>query len=431
MRVLKKVCSERPSPVSSSNIRFFRKGGLGSVEPQYSDGHSPFFQKGPLSTSSINRMPSESGPIIQRYTPFSEEQQRKDRSLGWKHPARTDIRVSDDGLMAVEDKGWNPNSNKRAWTTEAKVKESNAILKAVGSAVRFVKAAGRISGKPPMAPRAKQKKLVEVVPEKASGRGPFSLRNDCGSACRQIMGSGTKDVAVTKNSGVERYTSGRTYHGTRHSPTTTPEEFFQEILQRHFGRRLSRKQLYRRYAALNPRDKDQFDRRYGINKYAVPAVGQGQTISTERHMPGFRLILPPSQTWNFHYAATVFKSAGDHVTLESAAGWGLTDWIYYMYGPARKAQSFHEEHGRMGSHGSHYTTMVVQPEKVLRGKTNARGVHLVGNPLKWKSTRIAKLGKGSQLMTLAKGRNWRKVRVETGPHRRRIGWMMNRYFKPL
>ena len=72
------------------------------------------------------------------------------------------------------------------------------------------------------------------------------------------------------------------------------------------------------------------DRKYGINKYAVPHVGQGISISTEKDMPGFS---SSGFTWNFHYAATVLKSGHDCITLESAAGWGATDWIFFMYGP--------------------------------------------------------------------------------------------------
>jgi hypothetical protein len=99
-----------------------------------------------------------------------------------------------------------------------------------------------------------------------------------------------------------------------------------------------------------------------------------------------------------------------------------------MYGPASKTQSFHEEHGAMGEHGSHYTTMVVQPEKRLKGETNDAGVHLVGRPSEWDKTLIVKLPKGTEVYTLVKGTNWRKVKVTAGPHAGKVGWIMNAYF---
>jgi len=326
--------------------------------------------------------------------------------------------------MVVDDKGWNPGSNKRAWTTKAKTKQSNDKLKAAGSNTKLVEKAGTISGKPPADPKAKDQKLVEIEPKKASGAGAFSLISDCGAACRQVMGSGGgKDVAVVGRRGRERYTTPRSYRG---GTPTTPEQFFEEILQIEFGAGFTRAELYDKYSKLSPAKKDTFDRKYGVNKYAVPKVGQGQTISTETDMPGFATAGP--MTWNFHYAATVLRSGPDQVTLESAAGWGPSDWIFYMYGPARKAQSFHEEHGAMGSHGTHYTTMVVQPEKRLKGETNTPGVHLVGDSGKWDTTLIVKLPKATEVYTLKKTRNWRKVRVETGPHAGRTGWIMNRFY---
>jgi len=363
---------------------------------------------------------------IQRYTEYSSANQAAGSSLGWVHPGATDIRVADSGLMVVEDKGWNPGSNKRAWTTKSKIAESNKILKNIGSNAKLAEKGGTISGKPPSNAVQPTRTLVEIEPIKAAGAGAFSLTSDCGGAARQVMGSdGGKDVAVTRKGSVESYTPAESYHG---GAKTTPEVFFEEILKREFGAGHTRTVLYDKYSKLSAAKKDTFDKKYKINKYAAPQVGQGQTISSEFDMPGFATV-PGVSTWNFHYAATVLKSGADHVTLESAAGWGATDWIFYMYGPAKKAQSFHEEHGAMDSHGTHYTTMVVQPEKRLKGKTSAAGVHLVANPNKWDTTLIVKLAKGTEVYTIKKGNNWRKVEVKTGPDTGKIGWISNAYFK--
>jgi hypothetical protein len=72
--------------------------------------------------------------------------------------------------------------------------------------------------------------------------------------------------------------------------------------------------------------------------------------------------------------------------------------------------------------------MVVQPQAQLKGKTNTAGVHLVRNPNKWATTRIAKLPSGTDVVTLMRGQTWMKVRVETGAFAGKTGWIMIRYF---
>jgi len=107
-------------------------------------------------------------------------------------------------------------------------------------------------------------------------------------------------------------------------------------------------------------ERDEFDRRHGINRYARPRVGEGITIGSEYRMPGF--ADPTGSAWNFHYAAAVLDSGHDYVTLETAAGWGVADWIFYMYGPPSKKQSFQEEQASTGTHGTRQTSLVVRPE---------------------------------------------------------------------
>ena len=58
----------------------------------------------------------------------------------------------------------------------------------------------------------------------------------------------------------------------------------------------------------------------------------------------------------------MLDSGHDYMTLESAARWGVHDWIFYMYGPPSKKQTFHEEHLATETHGTHATSLVVKPE---------------------------------------------------------------------
>lgn len=372
-------------------------------------------------------------PDVQRYTAFSKHDQDSGASLGWQHPAGGDLRVADDGHLAVEDNGWGEATNKRAWTTRDLVADANATLAGQGSQaeLRAVPGAPPMNGRSPVDDSGRE--LIQIEPYRPSG-GRFNLASDCGTAARQVMGSGpreidagtggavvggivgavglglagagigflaggpigaaigaaiggiaglvggifagraidrevepgTRDVAALSGPDAtsETYLSARGYHGGN---PTTPEEWSEELFRREFGA-TTRAEAYAAYAALSPAERDAFDRRHGINRYATPRVGQGLTVSTEKDMPGFA---PTSNfTWNFHYAATVLVSGHDYVTIENAAGWDEYDgWIFYLYGPASKGQSFHEEQGATQTHGSRYTTFVVQPEANLEATT--------------------------------------------------------------
>jgi hypothetical protein len=374
---------------------------------------------------------------VRRFTAFSADDQNKGSSMGWKHPSGSKLRVSDDGYMAAEDNGWGAGLSKRAWTVPAKIAESNKVLTGQGSAAQLQAKSGgqEISGQAPDSQQSMS--LQEIEPVKKGG-GTLNLASDCGTACRQVMGSspeepsGTaggviggiggllalgaggagigyaaggsdphdkakgaaigaaiggviglvsgifagsaaqkalsrhpekekRDVAVIKGQSpgtAEEHLSARWYHGGN---PTTPEQWSEEIFKKEFGQNLTREQAYAAYDNLSAADKDAFDRKYGINKYAVPKVGQGITISTEKDMPGYTKA--SGFTWNFHYAANVLSSGHDYITLENAAGWDTTDWIFFMYGPESKAQSFYEFQAATRTHGTKHSAYVVEPEK--------------------------------------------------------------------
>ena len=350
------------------------------------------------------------GATIRRYTEFDSAAQVATKSLGWVHPGGSPLRVSDDGKMAAEDNGWGEDLSKRAWTTPANLVISNAKLAAAGSKAKLVAKGNPISGTPPANPKAPAITLQEVEPVKTVGAGPLELASDCGSACKEVMGSpaGGKDVSVMKSGNSETYGSPKDYHG---GDPTTPEEWTEEVYKKEFGAGLNRSDLYKKYAALSPAEKDKFDRKYGRNKYARPEVGQGITISTEKDAPGSHNV--SGFTWNFHYAAAVISSGVDYVTLENAAGWKATGWIFFMYGPASKAQSFLEEQAATLTHGSAPSAAVVESENVLDVATiSADAPLLVGR-------NIVKLASGTALRIVAKnvsgGQTWLTVEVKSGP----------------
>lgn len=430
------------------------------------------------------RGPLGAGPI-QRYTAYSSGDQSSGDSRGWLHPGSEDMRVSDDGQMAVDDKGWNPGTNKRAWTTPALIAASNSILSAQGSRAGLRPKGGghAVSGSAPEGGAAET--LTEIEPFRPGG-GPFSLISDCGHACRQIIGSGpvgTRDVAVLRrepqpgSSGTggawaggilgllggaaagaalgslagplgalvlgiaggvagllggsrlgrwlarrdpqearEQYTAPRTYHG---GDPTTPEEFSGELYQRELGG-ATREEALQRYAALSESERDEFDRRHGTNRFARPRVGEGITIGTEYRMPGY--ADPTASAWNFHYAATVLDSGHDYMTLETAAGWGISDWIFYMYGPPSRRQSFHEEQAATGTHGTRQTSLVVLPEFRLDVRTTSPGTALRT------TTGTITLPAGQRLRVIERrtptgGTEEVRVRVVDGPNAGAEGWI--------
>ena len=132
-----------------------------------------------------------------------------------------------------------------------------------------------------------------------------------------------------------------------------------ELYQRELGGATPEEGL-RRYAAMSSRRARRVRPTPRHQPIRAAAVGEGITIGS-----GFRIPASPypaSRTWNFHYAAPVLDSGHDYMTLESADGWGLDDWIFYMYGPPSKKQTFHEEHLATEAHGTRATSLVVKPE---------------------------------------------------------------------
>lgn len=366
------------------------------------------------------------GATVRRFTAFTSDEQTADTSLGWKHPSGSPLRVADDGRMVAEDNGWGPGKSQRAWAEASMIDDANKVLDDMDSRARLRVRSGGVamSGQAPATGLASA--LTEVEPVQEDG-SPVNLASDCGHACRQVMGSGRRDVGVIKGKQKERsgitggvlggiggaallgggmaalgYFGGGGVGGAvaggliggliggvagafagsaiekslapkgkpgeetlspqdyQGGNPNTPEIWAEEVYKKEFGAHLGRAEAYAAYDALSAADKDKFDRKYGINKYAVPRVGQGMTIVTEKDMPGFANT--SGFTWNFHYAAPVLSSGSDYITLESAAGWAPDKWIFFMYGPESKGQSFHEYQGATQTHGNKYTTMVVQPE---------------------------------------------------------------------
>ncbi len=346
--------------------------------------------------------------LVQRYTTYTATDQTTRKSLGWKHPGGGKLEVADDGTLARGGAMY-------AWATQKRIQHAESVLKSVGSEVKLTVGASSISGKLPRRKgKGGKKKLKQVDVVNRSGGGRADLTADCGSAARQIMGikpSIKKFSGVRKRRGVERYTKAERYP---FPVSSTTESWVDEIYKKEWPG-LTKAQARARYAGMSARKKKKFDKKYGLNKYAVPKIGQAITANRPKR-------------WNFHFAGAILKGGPDYITAENFPAHGRTSqsWYFKMYGPAKKGQTFHQRWARP----SGTTTMVVESLKARQGKTTAAGVHLVKIPRKWreKSNRIGKLAKGTEVDVIAKGKTWRKVKVKTGTYTGRTGWIKSMYY---
>jgi hypothetical protein len=103
------------------------------------------------------------------------------------------------------------------------------------------------------------------------------------------------------------------------------------------------------YNALSEPDKDAFDKKHGINKYAAPGVGEAFTRRRDDEQGG--------TGFNFHWGGVIMVAGGDRVTFENyTKGNGYDakdkDWYFATYGPPTKpGQTWHEKWKSVGGAG--------------------------------------------------------------------------------
>ena len=133
------------------------------------------------------------------------------------------------------------------------------------------------------------------------------------------------------------------------------------------------------YDSLTDEQRDAFDKKAGINKYADPEIGEAFHISTHgsEHPELNPVGTAPEDrkgTWNFHWAGVIMKSAGDTMTLEGYAdGTSVqnSDWVFQLYGvgSTEKGKSFHEQHRDVHKqHGTQPTSMAMRPSYKVKPK---------------------------------------------------------------
>ena len=345
-------------------------------------------------------------------------------------PGKSYDRLSDDGKMAVED------HTNNAWTLSSKIVESNKILKENHSKVEIKElGAGEITVQPPSDPKAKSKKLKKFEIEDRATGSEASLIDDCGSACLQILGAehhgSSYFVGANKRGTTDEFTSSSKYKADDHRPggivSTTEKmsgEIYVRIFKREFKKTLNRTDALKEWDKLSLKKRDELNKKYGINQYAVPKVGQGITIGSERDMPG-----ASSTGYNFHFGYNLVASGHDYITLEDYDSSGVK-YYFDMYGPTSKGQSWAEAPSNVNALDDKTTTMVVQHSESLDGKINTDNIPFARSPEEWTTTNkeIGQLAKDTDVRIIRKGINWMKVKVNSGKFDTQTGWILNKYF---
>jgi hypothetical protein len=336
-------------------------------------------------------------------------------------------RISDDGRMAVVD------HESEAWAEPDMIASSNKVLEQNKSKAKISKVGDLMKVKG--ATRTHYLYKFRMDDRDASwsrrtfGNPETDLRDDCGSANQQMMGSesvnGRSFLAASNLNGNQEFThTPSTYkkddnrkRGDRTDDivSTTEQmsgEIYQRIMLREFGKTLDRMEALVAWADLTEIQRKALSRKYGINEHAVPKVGQGITKGSERDMPG-----ADEKGFNFHFALNLMAAGEDYLTVEDFRDSG-TNYYFKMYGPASKQQSFTEDADNQVT-DKRSTAMVVVHPHLLDGKLNS-AVRLLHS-----KTRAAgvTLDKGTEINILQRGDREHEIEVLSGPRTGARGWI--------
>ena len=355
---------------------------------------------------------TSSGPaqrkVIQRYAPITAAAQN---AREWN--AGEDLRVADNGMTATSEL----TSSKKAYAHPSLIAQSNRELAARGSGVVLEEQSESLRGSAPNG--SGRHTLKRVLPRMAfsnnggTGTGQSSWA-DCGRMSREVMGQGGMDQSPH---GVFENSAGNLQET---AATSSPEEQRNNILVAA-GLGATPAAALTAYQAMSATDRDTFDRRHGLNRYAAPSVGEAFTTHSAR---GF----------NFHWGGVVFNSGGgDRVTLENFYKGGTysaqdTQWYFQTYGSASHAgQTWHDQwnDGSAGSFSARTST------RSISGATNAAGVRLVDSPANWDDpAHYEVLPSGTRLQkTDTNNSRWIQVRVTAGPSNGHTGYIMAHFFQ--
>jgi hypothetical protein len=280
-------------------------------------------------------------PSIRNYTEFNVAEQTA--KMQWKVGSLA--RVGDSGRTVTT-------TNRRdCYADPALIASANATLKAKNSGIELSAGGSGPSGEAPDG--SGWKSLVEVKAKILSSSSGDDYWADCGRASREVQGPTGTD---TPSKGVYLDSAGKM---TETHADTDPVTYRDEIYVRS-GLGTTPTAARAAYLALSPADKDAFDKKHGINKYAAPGIGESFVARRDDMLT--------AQNFNWHWGAVIMTAGPDRVTFENFAKPGTNystkddKWYFETYGPATKAgQTFHEQNqASVGQPGMNTTTMAAR-----------------------------------------------------------------------
>lgn len=270
-------------------------------------------------------------PSVRNYTVFTEAEQAT--AGQWKAGGKA--LVGDEGRTITTDA-----DKHLCYADPALITEANAILKAKKSGVAIEPGASGPSGD---APDGSGFKTTVKVDYKILG-DPDNKEYlaDCGHSARETMGGAGQD---SMPHGVYKNAAGNKQNTTG---SKNPANFRDEIYVAG-GLGTDGPSAHAAYNALSDPDKDAFDKKHGINKYAAPGVGEAFTRRRDDELGG--------TGFNFHWGGVIMVAGGDRVSFENyTKGNGYDakdeDWYFATYGPPTKpGQTWHEKWKSVGGAG--------------------------------------------------------------------------------
>ncbi|WP_461023299.1 hypothetical protein [Thalassiella azotivora] len=222
----------------------------------------------------------------------------------------------------------------------ALIVESNAVLAAKKSGVRLRPGGAGPSGLAPDGSGSKS--TVKATYKILSDEDNEEFYADCGYSAREVQGPWGTDTAprgqFTDAAGNRQETAA----------SKNPAHYRDEIFVRG-GLGSTGPAAHAAYNALSPADKDAFDKKHGINRYAAPGVGEAFTRRRDDELGG--------TGFNFHWGGVVMVAGGDRITFENyTKGEGYTakdeHWYFATYGPPSKpGQTWHDQWESVGGPG--------------------------------------------------------------------------------
>jgi hypothetical protein len=332
-----------------------------------------------------------------------------DHTAAMARSALRDMRVSDDGKLAIEDSDLKRRQPKCFFATADLLERSNAALVGIKADVRLRSTGQSLT----LSWKAERRQLLQIVPEMAGKpESPVLLPQLCNKIAESVSGifnvemraprgptrkdlKGTADiedeyvlaheVLAQLQSLTGRMKEFETFFKDFHDSDPSASETRKAILVR----------LTRRWSEIaRDASHDELMARYGLNRHATPATGEILKIKILDPAPVYKLLNDleyaevqdyvsggkSDVTWSYHYATAVATSGDAYVTLENYArqsseprGDTANDprWYFQMYG-GKSGQSFHEANVASGGYPNAMTTITQRPSAPPPPKPVAR-----------------------------------------------------------